>query len=105
MPCRSRGSRFWVLELFPCAKDAFKTHWGSSSPPKNGATSHLDFDRHSVLGFIHVHHLRQLSDIRKEYLVDPIKDLRPVCPNCHAVLHLRNPAYSIEDVLAFLAAD
>ena len=57
---------------------------------------------HPPDGFIHVHHLRQLSEIRKEYLVDPIKDLRPVCPNCHAVLHLRNPAYSIEEVLAFL---
>jgi predicted HNH restriction endonuclease len=53
-------------------------------------------------GFIHVHHLRQLSEIRKEYVVDPIKDLRPVCPNCHAVLHLRNPAYTIEEVVAFL---
>jgi predicted HNH restriction endonuclease len=56
-------------------------------------------------GFIHVHHLRQLSEIRKEYLIDPIKDLRPVCPNCHAVLHLRNPAYSIEEVLTFLEAN
>jgi predicted HNH restriction endonuclease len=25
-----------------------------------------------------------------------------VCPNCHAVLHSRVPAYSIEEVQAFL---
>ncbi len=54
-------------------------------------------------GFIHVHHLRQLSTIRKEYVVNPIKDLRPVCPNCHAVLHRRNPAYSVEEVQSLLA--
>lgn len=39
-------------------------------------------------GYIHVHHLCPLSQVRGEYVVDPIKDLRPVCPNCHAVLHL-----------------
>ena len=38
-------------------------------------------------GFIHVHHLTPLSQIRSTYKVDPIKDLRPVCPNCHAMLH------------------
>lgn len=53
-------------------------------------------------GFIHVHHLRPLSEIGKEYEVDPIEDLRPVCPNCHAVLHRRQPAFSIDEVKAFL---
>lgn len=47
---------------------------------------------------IHVHHLTPLSERRDEYQLDPIKDLRPVCPNCHAVLHSRKPAYSIEDI-------
>jgi len=54
-------------------------------------------------GYIHVHHLRALSEIGGEYTVDPIEDLRPVCPNCHAVLHRRIPAFSIEEVLAFLS--
>jgi len=53
-------------------------------------------------GFIHVHHLRPLSEIRGQYEVDPIKDLRPVCPNCHAVLHLRKPAFSIEEVIEMI---
>lgn len=47
-------------------------------------------------GFIHVHHLRDLSTVGGEYEVDPIKDLRPVCPNCHAMLHTETPAMSIE---------
>ncbi len=49
-------------------------------------------------GIIHVHHLKELAEIKKEYEVDPIHDLRPVCPNCHAVMHSRKPAYSIEEV-------
>jgi 5-methylcytosine-specific restriction protein A len=54
-------------------------------------------------GHIHVHHLRQLSKINKEYQVDPLQDLRPVCPNCHAIIHLSNPPKSIEEVKALIA--
>jgi 5-methylcytosine-specific restriction enzyme A len=52
----------------------------------------------SMQGFIHVHHLRSLSEISETYQVDPVHDLVPVCPNCHAVIHSRKPAYSIEEV-------
>ncbi|OOE13152.1 HNH endonuclease [Fictibacillus arsenicus] len=37
--------------------------------------------------FIHVHHIKPLHEIQQEYIVDPVKDLIPVCPNCHAMLH------------------
>lgn len=50
-------------------------------------------------GYIHVHHLKQLADIGVEYEIDPVADLRPVCPNCHAMLHRRRPAYSIEELI------
>ena len=53
-------------------------------------------------GFIHVHHVRPLSEISGEYEVDPVADFRPVCPNCHAVLHRRTPGFSIEEVRAIL---
>lgn len=53
-------------------------------------------------GFTHVHHLWPLSEAEGAHQVDPVEDLRPVCPNCHAVLHRRVPAYSIEEVRAFL---
>ena len=46
--------------------------------------------------FIHVHHIKELSSIRGEYEVDPIKDLCPVCPNCHAMLHRERPALSVD---------
>lgn len=45
---------------------------------------------------IHVHHLMPLSQIRSEYKIDPINDLRPVCPNCHAALHSEDPPLSLD---------
>jgi hypothetical protein len=53
-------------------------------------------------GYIHVHHIQPLSEIGDEYVVDPAKDLRPVCPNCHAVLHLGGHCRSIEEVRQML---
>lgn len=49
-------------------------------------------------GFIHVHHLKPLAEIGNEYELHPVEDLRPVCPNCHAMLHRKRPAYSIEEL-------
>lgn len=49
-------------------------------------------------GFIHVHHIVPISSIGKEYVLDPVKDLIPVCPNCHAMLHRKNPPYKIEEL-------
>lgn len=54
-------------------------------------------------GFIHVHHLFPLSKIRKGYKLNPIDDLRPVCPNCHAMLHQKKPEpYTIEELRSIL---
>ncbi|MEN0642310.1 DUF3427 domain-containing protein [Alkalicoccobacillus gibsonii] len=57
-------------------------------------------ETYGILGkdYIHVHHIKELHTIGGGYEVDPIKDLRPVCPNCHAMLHKRKPAYSIEEL-------
>ena len=54
------------------------------------------------LGYIHVHHIRPLADVGAEYVVDPVKDLRPVCPNCHAMIHRQSPALSIEELRSLL---
>ena len=44
-------------------------------------------------GYIHVHHLSLISELEgageNEVDVDPEKDLRPICPNCHAMVHQR----------------
>lgn len=53
-------------------------------------------------GFIHVHHVTPLSDIKKVYQVDPVNDLRPVCPNCHAMLHKTDPPFTVEQLKSIL---
>lgn len=48
--------------------------------------------------YIHVHHLKCLADVGREYHVNPETDLRPVCPNCHAMLHTSNPPLGIDEL-------
>lgn len=38
-------------------------------------------------GFIHIHHLVPINEIGKNYKIDYQRDLIPVCPNCHSMLH------------------
>jgi len=54
-------------------------------------------------GYIHVHHLSPLSKgDNVPHEVDPVEDLRPVCPNCHAIIHRRTPPYSMEEMQELL---
>jgi 5-methylcytosine-specific restriction protein A len=53
---------------------------------------------HTGGDYIHVHHLKPLSEIEDDYLLNPIEDLRPVCPNCHSMLHRKKPPYTIEEL-------
>lgn len=79
------------------ARDKCIAHYGASCQ-----VCGLSFqDRYQGLGdgFIHVHHIKLLSQIGKEYDVDPIRDLRPVCPNCHAMLHSpKGPPLTIDEL-------
>lgn|GEM_PF-5145474 len=47
---------------------------------------------------MHVHHIIPLSNIKDKYVVDPIKYLRPVCPNCHSMIHRNDPPLSVEEL-------
>lgn len=49
-------------------------------------------------GFIHVHHLMPIAAATDLRTVDPMQDLVPVCPNCHAMLHRRSPPFEIEEL-------
>lgn len=56
-------------------------------------------------GLIHVHHLTLVSEKAKhgkEYKLNPIRDLRPVCPNCHTIIHRRLPPYTLKQVRRML---
>ena len=52
--------------------------------------------------FIHVHHLKPMALTDGEYELNPITDLRPVCPNCHAMLHRGETVLSIEELRVIL---
>lgn len=53
-------------------------------------------------GFIHVHHIVPISEVKEEYLVNYKKDLIPVCPNCHAIIHRRKKPYTVQEVKQLL---
>lgn len=89
-----------VYERNPLARKKCIEHHGIKC-----CVCHFDFyAKYGEIGkdFIHVHHLKPLHKIGEKYEVDPIKDLRPVCPNCHAMLHKQKEAYSIEELKMIL---
>lgn len=56
------------------------------------------------IGFIHVHHRDDLATAESEIEVDPKKNLIPVCPNCHAMLHRgAKPSRSIDELKSIMA--
>ena len=55
-------------------------------------------------GYIHVHHVVSISNIRQEYVIDPVKDLIPVCPNCHALIHRTQPPLTVTHLKVHLAS-
>ncbi len=48
--------------------------------------------------FIHVHHIVPVSQMGEGYVINPETDLVPVCPNCHAMLHRKDPPYTPEEL-------
>lgn len=80
-------------ERDPEARAACVEYWGTTCAV-------CELDASEVYGidplrFIHVHHLQPLSTLTTPTLTDPKRDLRPVCPNCHTVLHTTQPPLSI----------
>lgn len=49
-------------------------------------------------GFIHVHHVTPLHKLGENYFLNIKKDLVPVCPNCHSMIHKRNPPYEVDEL-------
>lgn len=90
-----------VYERNPKARASCINHHGTTC-------SVCSFDFASVYGpagdgFIHVHHVLPISSIGKSYVLDPIEDLRPVCPNCHAMLHRTEPPMAIAKLRSRIA--
>ncbi|WP_440534249.1 HNH endonuclease [Variovorax sp. YR566] len=89
-----------AYERDPTAKPRCIKRWGT-------ICTVCDFDFGAVYGelgagFIHVHHLKPIHTVGAEYLLDPENDLRPVCPNCHSMLHRRKEVLSIDELVSLL---
>lgn len=82
-----------AYERSPQARAACIAHRG----PRCRVCDLLLEDRYGSIaaGFTHVHHVVPLSKVGPDYRVDPTKDLVPVCPNCHAIIHLREPPLTV----------
>ena len=84
-----------AYERSRAGRDACLAAWGTTC-----SVCDLDFGKRFGPKFarcIHVHHLVPLSAIKGAYLLDPKRDLRPVCPNCHVMLHQNDPPFSIQE--------
>lgn len=91
-----------VYERNPHARAKCIRHFGTTCSVCQ--TEMSDFYGETAEGFIHIHHLKPLSEIGEAYEVDPINDLRPVCPNCHAIIHLGGNCRTIEEVQDLIEA-
>lgn len=89
-----------AYERDPKARAACLAHYGYACAVCNLRLEELYGPK--AAGYIHVHHLRPLAEVGQAYLVDPVGDLRPVCPNCHAVIHADGGCRSIEEVRAMM---
>ena len=61
----------------------------------------INFEKHyGSIGknFIHVHHITPVSQLGPDYVIDPIDDLVPVCPNCHSMMHKKDPPFTIDEM-------
>ena len=94
---KSKSVTSKTYDRSPLARQACIEHYGYTC-----CVCGFNFERvYGPLGenYIEVHHLKPIADIGKEYLIDPIKDLRPVCANCHRMLHKQRPPLSVEELL------
>lgn len=84
-----------AYERNPQARAACIAHFGH----RCGVCDLLLEERYGTIAaeFIHVHHTVPLAEVRSDYRVNPKKDLQPVCPNCHAIIHRRNPPLSMAE--------
>ena len=79
-----REVRQTLRERDPEARKACLEHWGSAC-----VVCGLDAP------WNHVHHLYPVTEGERD--VNPITDLRPLCPSCHAAVHWFRPLLSIDE--------
>lgn len=56
-------------------------------------------------GFIHIHHITPISSIKKDYQIDYEHELVPLCPNCHAMIHRKDPPYTVDELKTIIVSN
>lgn len=58
------------------------------------------YDVYGEIGyhFIEVHHTTPVSAMKPGYVFDVDRDLVPLCSNCHAMVHKKNPPYTVDEL-------
>lgn len=97
----TEGERYEVrstaIERNPAARRKCLEHYGYCC-----AACTFDFEAEFGeigQGYIHVHHRHDLALRSGPGCVDPINDLVPLCPNCHAMVHRTSPAMDIDELI------
>ncbi|MCC6543182.1 MAG: HNH endonuclease [Nitrospirae bacterium] len=93
---KSQSVTYKTYDRSPAARQACIEHYGYRC-----TVCGFNFEEaYGAIGskYIEVHHLKQVADVGEEYLVNAISDLRPVCANCHRMLHKTRPPISIEEL-------
>lgn len=82
-------------ERDPALRTACIRHYGSSCTVCRDSLGR----RYGPLGegVIQVHHLEPMADTGRK-VVNAVRDLRPVCPTCHVMLHRRKPPLATEEL-------
>ncbi|MDT0633328.1 HNH endonuclease [Spectribacter hydrogenooxidans] len=55
-----------------------------------------------AVGHIEVHHTTPVSELGPGYVINPARDLIPLCANCHTVAHKRNPPFTADEIADFM---
>jgi hypothetical protein len=93
-------SQYTRYERDPRARQACIARWGCTC-----VVCGFNFEKfYGEVGtaYIQIHHLEPLAATGRQQVTDPVHDLRPVCANCHAMIHRRKPILSPEQLRAIL---
>jgi 5-methylcytosine-specific restriction protein A len=91
------------FERDPAARKVCLDRWGADC-----AVCGFDFGwayGNLGTGFVDVHHVTPAARIGPHYRLDAERDLRPVCANCHAMLHATYPGLTIGELRRRVRAD
>ena len=88
-----------IRERDPAARRAAEAYWRGLRGGLICEGCGLDFGKRygpRGEGFMHFHHRTPLAEAEGQRVVDGARDLVPLCPNCHAIVHRGEKVLDIE---------